>query len=85
MPFTPSPVPMTQSEANSTNRHVCLYMQVLRYGLGQQYKPHMDTIRDPVAGIRVATVLMYLNGKQSLPEQHVAVSCHVMHCLCWQR
>eukprot|EP00775_Hariotina_reticulata_P005585 gene5585-5824_t len=41
-------------------------MQVLRYGLGQQYKPHMDSLRDQVAGPRVCTVLLYLNGEMTL-------------------
>lgn len=36
-------------------------MQVLRYGQGQQYKPHMDSLRDDEAGPRVCTVLLYLN------------------------
>lgn len=36
-------------------------MQVLRYGLGQQYKPHMDSLRDEESGPRVCTVLLYLN------------------------
>lgn len=35
---------------------------MLRYGVGQYYKPHMDTLRDEIAGARVATVLLYLNG-----------------------
>ncbi|KAG2446779.1 hypothetical protein HYH02_008339 [Chlamydomonas schloesseri] len=35
--------------------------QILRYGLGQQYKVHADTLRDDEAGVRVATVLIYLN------------------------
>lgn len=41
---------------------VCV-LQVLRYGLGQQYKRHMDTLADDVAGPRVCTILMYLNGE----------------------
>ncbi|KAL6745323.1 hypothetical protein V8C86DRAFT_2981497 [Haematococcus lacustris] len=36
-------------------------IQVLRYGIGQSYKMHADTLKDPVAGVRVATVLIYLN------------------------
>uniref|UniRef100_A0A7R9VYF6 Fe2OG dioxygenase domain-containing protein n=1 Tax=Chlamydomonas euryale TaxID=1486919 RepID=A0A7R9VYF6_9CHLO len=36
-------------------------IQVLRYEAGQFYKVHADTIRDPQAGVRVATVLVYLN------------------------
>lgn len=39
-------------------------LQVLRYGLGQEYKRHMDSLQDDVAGPRVCTVLMYLNGEQ---------------------
>lgn len=39
------------------------HVQVLRYGFGQQYRPHMDTLRDDDAGPRVCTVLMYLNGE----------------------
>jgi len=42
----------------------CGVLQVLRYGLGQEYKPHMDTLKDNDAGPRVCTVLMYLNGTQ---------------------
>lgn len=38
-------------------------MQVLRYGVGQEYKPHMDTLHAEDAGPRVATVLIYLNGE----------------------
>lgn len=41
---------------------VFVLSQVLRYGVGQQYKPHMDTLRDEEAGPRVCTILMYLNG-----------------------
>ncbi len=33
---------------------------MLRYGIGQFYKVHADTLRDPEAGVRVATVLVYL-------------------------
>ncbi|GAX76930.1 hypothetical protein CEUSTIGMA_g4377.t1 [Chlamydomonas eustigma] len=36
-------------------------IQVLRYGIGQFYRVHADTLRDPEAGVRVATVLVYLN------------------------
>lgn len=36
-------------------------LQILRYGHGQQYKVHSDTLQDPEAGVRVATVLIYLN------------------------
>ena len=36
-------------------------IQVLRYGIGQFYKVHADTLRDDEAGVRVATVLVYLN------------------------
>jgi len=36
-------------------------VQVLRYGIGQFYKVHADTLRDEEAGVRVATVLIYLN------------------------
>ncbi|KXZ43534.1 hypothetical protein GPECTOR_88g477 [Gonium pectorale] len=39
--------------------------QVLRYGLGQQYKVHADTLRDDEAGVRVATVLIYLNEPEA--------------------
>lgn len=35
---------------------------MLRYGVGQQYKRHMDSLQDDLAGPRVCTVLMYLNG-----------------------
>lgn len=35
-------------------------MQVLRYGQGQQYRVHMDTLHTEEGGPRVATVLMYL-------------------------
>uniref|UniRef100_A0A7S0X1H1 procollagen-proline 4-dioxygenase n=1 Tax=Chlamydomonas leiostraca TaxID=1034604 RepID=A0A7S0X1H1_9CHLO len=35
--------------------------QVLRYGIGQFYRVHSDTLRDEQAGVRVATVLIYLN------------------------
>lgn len=31
-------------------------MQILRYGIGQQYKVHADTLVDADAGVRVATV-----------------------------
>ncbi|GFR49468.1 hypothetical protein Agub_g11528 [Astrephomene gubernaculifera] len=40
-------------------------MQILRYGLGQQYKVHSDTLRDEQAGLRVATVLIYLNEPEA--------------------
>eukprot|EP00877_Chromochloris_zofingiensis_P008230 jgi/Chrzof1/3660/Cz13g04040.t1 len=48
-------------------------MQVLRYGVGQEYKPHMDTLHAEDAGPRVATVLIYLNdveegGETAFPE-----------------
>jgi prolyl 4-hydroxylase len=39
-------------------------IQVLRYGIGQFYKVHADTLRDDEAGVRVATVLVYLNEPQ---------------------
>ncbi|MEW5315416.1 MAG: hypothetical protein WDW38_006847 [Sanguina aurantia] len=39
-------------------------LQLLRYGVGQFYKVHSDTLRDDEAGIRVATVLLYLNEPQ---------------------
>jgi len=39
-------------------------MQVLRYGIGQEYKVHMDTLSDDAAGPRIATVLMYLNDPE---------------------
>ncbi|GIL88965.1 hypothetical protein Vretimale_16243 [Volvox reticuliferus] len=47
--------------------------QILRYGLGQQYKVHADTLRDDEAGVRVATVLIYLNepeegGETAFPD-----------------
>lgn len=35
---------------------------MLRYGVGQYYKEHMDVISDHEAGARACTVLMYLNG-----------------------
>lgn len=49
--------------------------QVLRYGLGQEYKPHMDTLKDNDAGPRVCTVLMYLNdviegGETAFPDSN---------------
>jgi hypothetical protein len=54
-------------------RLYCLYccvqscvLQVLRYGEGQQYKPHMDSLSDDVAGPRLCTILLYLNGKHKL-------------------
>jgi prolyl 4-hydroxylase len=37
-------------------------LQVLRYGRGQFYKKHYDSLGDEKAGARVATVLMYLKG-----------------------
>jgi prolyl 4-hydroxylase len=39
-------------------------MQVLRYGAGQQYRPHQDSIIEEVQqdfGPRLCTVLLYLN------------------------
>lgn len=60
---------------------LCLLPQVLRYGLGQQYKPHMDTLQDEVSGPRVCTVLMYLNG------EHLVTPCHTAAWVCtwcWQ-
>ncbi|KAG2493976.1 hypothetical protein HYH03_007903 [Edaphochlamys debaryana] len=47
--------------------------QILRYGIGQQYKVHADTLVDPEAGVRVATVLIYLNepevgGETAFPD-----------------
>ena len=36
--------------------------QILRYGLGQQYKVHADTLRDEEAGVRVATVRRRRHG-----------------------
>lgn len=36
-------------------------IQVLRYGIGQFYKVHGDTLKDHDAGVRVCTVLIYLN------------------------
>lgn len=49
--------------------------QVLRYGLGQEYKRHMDSLQDDVAGPRVCTVLMYLNdviegGETAFPDSN---------------
>lgn len=35
---------------------------MLRYGQGQYYKAHMDVLSDEVAGPRVCTILLYLNG-----------------------
>ncbi|WIA41185.1 hypothetical protein OEZ86_004800 [Tetradesmus obliquus] len=51
-------------------------MQVLRYGAGQQYRPHQDSILDEVQqphGPRLATVLLYLNdvpegGETAFPD-----------------
>ncbi|GMH38511.1 hypothetical protein BSKO_06395 [Bryopsis sp. KO-2023] len=48
-------------------------LQVLRYGSGQQYRPHMDVLDDNDDGKRVATVLMYLRdcmdgGETAFPE-----------------
>ncbi|CAI5999627.1 unnamed protein product [Closterium sp. NIES-65] len=52
-------------------------LQILRYGVGQQYEAHHDYFDDPVntqqGGHRYATVLMYLNnvtrgGETTFPE-----------------
>lgn len=48
-------------------------IQVLRYGIGQFYKVHADTLKDDEAGVRVATVLVYLNepeegGETAFPD-----------------
>lgn len=40
-----------------------LRLQVLRYSVGQQYKPHMDVLNAEEAGPRMCTVLLYLNGE----------------------
>eukprot|EP00882_Tetradesmus_deserticola_P023404 GHRQ01025467.1.p1 GENE.GHRQ01025467.1~~GHRQ01025467.1.p1 ORF type:complete len:288 (+),score=44.69 GHRQ01025467.1:151-1014(+) len=50
-------------------------LQVLRYGEGQQYKPHMDSLSDDVAGPRLCTILLYLNnvpegGETAFPESN---------------
>lgn len=36
-------------------------LQILRYGPGQQYKPHLDTLADD-SNQRIVTALVYLNG-----------------------
>jgi hypothetical protein len=55
------------------------WLQVLRYGLGQEYKRHMDTLHDDDAGPRVCTILMYLNGK------HACMPACVHTLWCWGR
>lgn len=55
------------------------WLQVLRYGLGQEYKRHMDTLHDDDAGPRVCTILMYLNGEQSC--MHAELCCDHAHVL----
>ncbi len=47
-------------------------LQVLRYGRGQFYKKHYDSLGDEKAGARVATVLMYLRGGWPLAQPRPA-------------
>ncbi len=49
-----------RSSFDSSRALDCVVSQVLRYGIGQFYKIHGDTLVDPDAGVRVATVLVYL-------------------------
>ena len=37
-------------------------LQILRYGSGQTYKPHMDVLEKDTEGRRKATVIIYLSG-----------------------
>jgi hypothetical protein len=53
---------------------LCVCLQVLRYGQGQQYRVHMDTLHTEEGGPRVATVLMYLAG-DALKRRALSASC----------
>jgi hypothetical protein len=50
-------------------------LQVLRYGHGQFYKKHYDSLGDEKAGARVATVLMYLRGGRPAAGRPARASC----------
>ena len=55
-------------------------LQILRYGAGQQYKPHLDAIRG-LSNQRILTVLVYLNddyegGETAFTETGGAVKGH---------
>ncbi len=49
-------------------------MEVLRYGEGAWFEPHIDYNEDQ-AGHRVATVLLYLNSKWSCHQLRVKQVC----------
>lgn len=52
--------------------------QVLRYGHGQYYKKHYDSLDNEEAGPRVVTVLMYLRGARLAAA--CASCCRVKCC-----
>jgi hypothetical protein len=58
-----------------------IVLQVLRYGFGQQYKPHMDSLSDDVAGPRLCTILLYLNGGCSLQPDVTVILYNTLYLL----
>ena len=70
-PPIPPPIHPPTAAAATAHRLAPLLLQVLRYGNGQQYKPHFDSLDNDSP--RTATVLVYLSdveegGETTFPD-----------------